>query len=130
MDTPQGTASLTKPGLLEATAILTLISAIVHLVGFAGIFFWLLLAGLATFGLACFLLSLAFLPLVMAFFELRYALALLANPIRVSEPNKILAIVQVCLILCGNVVALAAGVVALVAYSDEAVLRYFAARSG
>lgn len=118
--------SAPKPGLLEAAAILTLISGIVHLVSFCGLVIWVLIAGLASFGLACFLLPLAFVPLAMGVYELRYALALFATPLGVREPNRVLAIVEVCLILFGNVVALAAGVVALVAYSDEGVRRYWA----
>jgi len=116
-----------KPGLLEATAILTLISGILHLVAVGSFLVWMLIAGLASFGFACLLLPLGCLPLVMGILEVRTALDLLPQPIRRSEPAKTLAIVQVCLILVGNVVALVTGIVALVAYSDATVQGYFAA---
>ena len=124
----EGAAALPpKPGLLEATAILTLISGIVHLLAFGTAVVWFVFAGLATFGLVCLLFPLAFVPLVIGIIEVRTALDLLPHPVRAREPAKTLAIVQVCLILFGNVIALVTGVVALVAYSDTAVQSYFAA---
>ena len=116
-----------KPGILEAAAILTMISGIVHILFFFGALVWLVIAGFASWGLACLLLPLAPVPLVLGIIEVRTALALLAHPVRAREPAKVLAIVQVCLILFGNAIALVTGVVALVAYSDTAVQSYFAA---
>ena len=127
MDATQTSALPPKPGLLEATAILTLISGIVHLLAFLTALFGFFVAGFATFGLACFLLPLTAIPLVIGIIEVRTALDLLPHPIRAQEPPKTLAIVQVCLILFGNVIALVTGVLALVAYSDTAVQSYFAA---
>jgi len=115
-----------KPALLQATAILALISGILHLIGCVGLVIGLTIAGLGSFGIACLFLPLAALPLAMGVIEVRYALALLSEPLHVERLNRTLAIVQVCLILFGNVLALAAGVVGLVADSDRAVQDYLA----
>jgi hypothetical protein len=119
-----------KPGLLEASAILTILSGAVHLLGFVTLFIGLAIFGLATFGFGCCLLPLAFLPLLLGLYEVRYGLKLMANPAGVFEANRGLAIVQICLILCGNIVAFSAGLLSLIAYSDERCGRYFAALRG
>lgn len=119
-----------KPGMLEASAILTIISGGVHLLGFVTLFIGLAIFGLATVGLGCCLLPLAFLPLALGLYEIRYGLKLMANPAGVFEANRGLAILQICLIVCGNVLAFAAGLVSLLAYSDERCGRYFAALRG
>lgn len=114
-----------KPGLLEASAILNILSGVVHLCGFV-----VLTIALVATCIGCILLPLAFLPLLMGLYEIRYGLRLLANPAGVFEANRPLAIVQICLILCGNVVAFSTGLLSLIAYSDERCLRYFAALRG
>jgi hypothetical protein len=119
-----------KPGLLEASAILTIISGGVHLLGFVTLFVGLAIFGLATFGLGCCLLPLSFLPLFLGLYEVRYGLKLMADPAGVYEANRTLAIVQICLIVFGNILAFSAGLVSLLAYSDERSGRYFAALRG
>jgi len=124
---PSSGAPAAKPGLLQAVGILALISGILHLIGCVGLVIGLSIAGLGSFGIACLFLPLAALPLAMGVVEVRYALALLSEPLRVERLNRTLSIVQVCLVLFGNVVALAAGVVGLVADSDRAVQDYLVA---
>lgn len=119
-----------KPGLLEASAILTIISGGMHLLAFVTLFLTLLALAIGTFGILCCLLPLAFVPLFLGLYEIRYGLRLLANPAGVFEANRTLAIVQICLIVFGNVVAFTAGLVSLLAYSDERTGRYFAALRG
>jgi len=119
-----------KPGILEASAILTIISGGVHLLGFVTLFLTLLALAIGTLGILCCLLPLAFVPLFLGLYEIRHGLNLLANPARVFEANRTLAITQICLIVFGNVVAFTAGVVSLLAYSDERSGRYFAALRG
>lgn len=119
-----------KPGLLEASAILTIISGGLHLLAFVTLFLTLLALAIGTLGILCCLLPLAFVPLFLGLYEIRYGLRLLANPAGVFEANRTLAIVQICLIVFGNVVACTAGIVSLIAYSDERAVRYFSALRG
>jgi hypothetical protein len=97
-----------KPGLLEATAILTLISGIVHLLAFGTALLWFVFAGLAT-SVSCACSSRWRSCRSSWASSSAHALDLLPHPIRAREPAKTLAIVQVCLILFGNVIALATG---------------------
>jgi len=101
-----------------------------HLLGFATLFLVLVVLAIGTLGILCCLIPLAFVPLFLGLYEVRYGLRLLANPAGVYEANRTLAIVQICLIVFGNVVAFTAGVLSLIAYSDERATRYFAALRG
>jgi hypothetical protein len=60
-------------------------------------------------------------------FELIYAARLLQVPPRPQQPSQLLAILEICVIVTGNVVSLVIGILALVFYGDPAVRAYFAA---
>ncbi len=112
-----------KPGKLTTISVLTLIS------GISNILAALILTGsivLGTFGIGLLCAPVTLLPLVLGIFEIIFAAKLLANPPKPVNPSQTLAILEICCILFGNIIALAAGIVALVLYSDAEVKQYFA----
>lgn len=112
-----------KPGKLTTISVLTLIS------GISNILAALILTGsivLGTFGIGLLCAPVTLLPLVLGIFEIIFAAKLLANPPKPVNPSQALAILEICCILFGNIIALAAGIVALVLYSDAEVKQYFA----
>jgi hypothetical protein len=112
-----------KPGPVTAISILTLVSGI----------FNILLALIWTAGVAIFTLGigllcspLLILPAILGVFEIIYAAQLMVSPPRPMKPSMTIAILEIICILEGNVVALVAGVLALVFYNEPVVKNYFA----
>jgi hypothetical protein len=119
-----------KPGKIQTIAIMTLISGITNilLMIFWGIF--ILIGGIASLGLGCLLLPLVIPPIVLGVFEITYSAKLLSTPAKPTQPSQTLAILEIICILTGNVIAVAAGIVAIVLYSDPEVKAYFARVNG
>jgi len=115
-----------KPGKLQAIAIMTMISGILHVI--AGIS-WLF------FGLSLFLVGVVFTIIpasyvtVLGVLEIINATKLLSTPIRLSTPPKYLAIMEIIGIIFCDVVGLVIGILNLVFYNDEEVQRCFASRA-
>lgn len=119
---PAGTI---KPGEVTAIAIITLISGILNIsLGFGLIVTFTL--GIVT--IIC--IPLALYPIILGILEIIYAAKILPDPPKPVEPAQYLAIMQIVGILFGNVISLAAGILALVFYSDQKVKAYFAGMSG
>ena len=125
---PLPTASQ-KPGKVQVVAIMTLISGISNILWmiFVGIF--ILIGGIASVGIGCLLLPLVIPPMVLAVFEILYAVKLLPTPIKPTKPSQVIAILEIVCILTLNLFAVATGVVALVMYSDPEVKAYFEANA-
>ncbi len=112
----------TTPGKVQAVAILTLISGITNIL-------WMLILGItvsiSTLGVGCLGFPFYVAPIVLGVFEILYAVKLLPEPIKPAKPSQTIAILEICCILTGNLIAVAAGIVALVMYSDPEVKAYF-----
>ena len=117
----EGTNS--KPGAVTAISAMTLISGILNIL-------WALVltAGmvLGTFGIALLCAPVTILPLVLGIFEIIYAARLLSNPPRPTQPSQVIAMLEICCILFGNVISLVIGILALVFYNQPDVQGYFA----
>ncbi len=115
-----------KPGKVQAIAVLTLASGITNIL-------WMLVLGIlvfpliavATIGIGCLLYPLLILPIVLGVFEIIYAAKLLPTPIKPVKPSQSIAILEVVCALTGNLIPVAAGIVALILYSDPEVKAYF-----
>jgi hypothetical protein len=114
-------STLTKPGLVQAIAWMTLASGILNLIWGIG----LALTVLVTIvGIVC--VPFALLPTALGVFEIIYAAKLLSNPPQPVQPSQTIAILEIVAILAGNVFSMVVGILALVFYNDLIVKDYFA----
>jgi hypothetical protein len=119
-----------KPGKIQTIAIMTLISGISNILW---MFFWgifILLGAIASLGIGCLFIPLVIPPIVLGVFELIYAGKLMPTPAKPVQPSLTLAILEIICILTGSVISAAAGIVAVVLYSDPEVKAYFAQLNG
>jgi hypothetical protein len=115
----------TKPSLVTAIAVMTLLSGIVN------IFWGLVLSGsvLATLvGVIC--TPLTILPTILGVFEIIFAARLLGDQPQPVRPSPTLAAFQIASILAGNVFSMIVGILVLVFYSDLTVKAYFEEMNG
>ncbi len=124
---PYGTQ---KPGKVQTIAIMTLVSGISNIIWMLFVGFSLLLGALASLGITCLFMPIVIPPLVLGVFEIVYAAKLLPNPAKPVQPSQALAIMEIICLLTGNVISVAAGIVALVMYNDPEVREYFARING
>jgi hypothetical protein len=116
-----------KPGKVQAVAILTLVSGISNILWMLILAFIVFpLIALATIGIGCLLYPLLLLPIILGVFEIIYAAKLLPTPIKPVKPSQSIAVMEVVCALTGNLIPVAAGIVALILYSDAEVKAYFA----
>ncbi len=111
-----------KPALVQAIAIMTLVSGILNILASLSITTSLVLG---TLGLGLLCTPITILPLVLGVFEIIYATKLLANPPKSTKPNPTIAFLEIACIIIGNVISMAIGILALVFYNDEEVRAYF-----
>ncbi len=111
-----------KPGTVTAIAVMTLVSGIVNVLWALGLTVTVVLGTLGI-GLLC--VPVTILPAVLAIFEIIYGARLLANPPKPVQPSQVIAILEICCIVYGNVIALVIGILALVFYSQPEVQDYF-----
>jgi hypothetical protein len=109
----------TKPSLVMALAIMTLLSGIVNLV-------WGPVVVLGTLGLGLLCAPAMVLNVVLGAFEIAFALKLLSNPPQPVQPSQSIAIWQIVCLLTGNLFAMIVGILSLVFYNDPVVRDYFA----
>jgi len=114
-----------KPGKVQTIAILTLVSGISNIIWMVFMGGSLFLSGLATLGITCLFIPLVIPPIVLGIYEILYATKLLANPVKPVKPSQTIAILEIICIMTGNAIPLAAGILALVFYSQEEVKEYF-----
>lgn len=110
-----------KPGMVTTISIMTLISGIANII--AGIS-WSIGAAFTIVGLC--IIPVTILPIILGVFEIIYAAKLLANPTKVFKFNTTIAILEIIAILCGNIISLVTGILALAYQNDPAVKNYFA----
>jgi hypothetical protein len=110
----------TKPGLVIAIAILTLISGIFNIFwsGAVAIFLFTTLLGIIC-------VPLASLPLGLGILEIIYAARLLSSPTTRVKPAKYLAILEICNVVFANAFSFIVGILALVFYNELVVQTYF-----
>jgi hypothetical protein len=114
-----------KPGKVQAIAVYSLVLGIMHAIGALGLLAYSLIAGLVTFGIGCLFLVLVPLPAAAAVLEIVYSTKLLPDPIKPTQLGKTVAIVEITCVLACLPLAVAAGIVSLVFYSDPEVKAYF-----
>ena len=122
---PPMTPGGTKPGKVQTIAILTLVSGISNIIWMIFMGGSLFLSGLATLGITCLFIPLVIPPIVLGIYEILYATKLLANPVKPVKPSQTIAILEIICIMTGNAIPLAAGILALVFYSQLDVKEYF-----
>jgi hypothetical protein len=110
--------------MVSAIAVMTLVNGILNILWGLGLTAAVVLGTLGI-GLLC--APLTILPSLLGVFEVIYAARLLQVPPRPQQPSQLLAILEICMILSGNVISLIVGILALVFYADPAVRAYFAA---
>ena len=117
-----GSMMLEKPGMVTALGILTLVSGILNILTALG-----LTAGivLSTLGIGLLCAPITLLPGVLGVFEILYAIKIIANPPVAVKFSQTIAILEICCVVFGNVVAMIVGILALVFYNDAAVRAYF-----
>ncbi|KAF0107584.1 MAG: hypothetical protein FD146_1618 [Anaerolineaceae bacterium] len=114
--------AITKPGKIQAIAILTLISGIVSI--FYGLIWTIsLLATIICWPIGAY-------PITLGVLEIIYAAKLLGSNPRNIKPATYLAVMEICEILFFNPFSLTAGILALVFYNDPEVKAYFARING
>lgn len=107
--------TMEKPGMVTALGVLTLVSGIINILTGLGLTGGLVLG---TLGLGLLCAPVTVLPAILGVFEVLYAIKLLANPPVPVQFSQTIAILEICCILFGNVIALVVGILALVFYSD------------
>jgi hypothetical protein len=115
-----------KPGKFTTLAVLTLVSGVSNIIG--GLLLTVMVV-IGTFGLGLLCAPLTLLPTVLGVFELIYAIKMLSDPPRISQPAPVIAGLEIACLLYGNIIAAAAGIVALVMYNDEEIKAYLASLS-
>ncbi|MDY7080154.1 MAG: hypothetical protein SXV54_25010, partial [Chloroflexota bacterium] len=104
-----------KPGIVTAISAMTLISGILNVLWTFGL---AASTVMGTFGIGILCAPLTILPLVLGIFEIIYATRLLSDPPRPTRPSPVIAILEICCILFGNVTSLVIGILALVFYNQ------------
>ena len=112
-----------KPGEVTTITIMTLISGITNIIAALT---WSFFVVLGTFGLGILCVPITILPGILGIFEIIYAASLLSNPPKPVRPSQTLAILEICMILFGNIVSLVTGILSLVFYNNPIVQEYFA----
>ncbi|HSQ40027.1 MAG TPA: hypothetical protein VLM78_07685 [Anaerolineales bacterium] len=115
--------SQTKPNLVMAIALMTLVNGIFNVVWGVS-----LIGG--TFGLSLLCFPIPLFPIILGGFEIAYAIKLLSNPPQPVQPSQALAIWELVALFVGNVFSLIVGILALIFYNDSTVKDYFARLNG
>ena len=103
---------------MTAIAVMVLVSGILDCLG--GVF---LLIGIWTIPLGAY-------SIVLGVLEIIYATKILPVPMKVSQPAKYIAIMQIVNIVSCGVVPLVVGILSLIFYEEAEVQAYFAAQQG
>lgn len=109
-----------KPGMVQAIAVMCLVDGILNILWGIGLTISLML-GIVT--IIC--VPIGIYPIVLAVFEIMYAMQLLPEPAKVRKPAQYLAIMQIANIVSGDAISLIIGIVSLVFYNDTQVKAYF-----
>ncbi len=110
----------TKPGMVQAIGVMTLVNGILNILAGLGLTFGF---AVTVVGLLC--VPFTILPTVLGIFEVIYASKVIANPPVPVKFSQAIAILEICCILVGNFVSMIVGILALVFYNDPQVKAYF-----
>ena len=113
---------MTKPGKIQSLSILMIISGVLNILG-GGVLALLIIIGTVGIGLLC--APVLILPMILGVAEIIHGINMLADPPRVKEPSQVIAILEICSILFGNVFAVIVGVINLIFSNDQEVKEYF-----
>ena len=111
-----------KPGKVQSLSILIIISGVLNILG-GGFLAILIIIGTLGIGLLC--APVLILPMLLGAAEVIHGIQMLADPPRIKEPSQVIAILEICCILFGNVFAVIVGVINLVFSNDQEVKQYF-----
>jgi hypothetical protein len=121
------TQPLTKPGQVTAIAVMTLVNGILNILTAIGLTATIVLG---TFGVGLLCAPITITPAILGIFEILYAVKILPTPIqRGTKPATVLAILEICCILFGNIISLVIGILSLVFYNDTTVKEYYSQNS-
>ncbi len=112
-----------KPSLVMAIALMTLINGIFNVI-------WGISIIVGTIGLSLLCFPVPLFPIILGGFEIAYAIKLLANPPVPVQPSQPIAILEIVALFVGNVFSLVVGILVLIFYNDTAVKDYFARLNG
>jgi hypothetical protein len=115
--------SQTKPNLIMAIALMTLINGIFNVI-------WGISIIVGTVGLSLLCFPVPLYPIILGGFEIAYAIKLLSNPPQPVQPSQAIAIWEIVALFVGNVFSLVVGILALIFYNDSTVKDYFARLNG
>ena len=113
----------TKPGLVTAIAVMTLVNGILNLLWGLGVTASIVLG---TLGLGLLCAPVTILPSILGIFEIIFGARLLAAAPVGVRPSRAIAILEICAIVAGNFISLVVGILVLVFYADTSVKDYFA----
>lgn len=125
--TPTFSSGSSKPGMVQALGIMTLINGILNILYGVSVTMAIVLG---TFFVGVICAPITILPVALGIFEIIYAVKLLANPPQPVKPSQTIAILEIVAVVSGNVVSAIVGVLALVFYADANVKAYFANLNG
>jgi hypothetical protein len=117
------TTSQSKPSLVMAIALMTLLNGIFNVI-------WGISIIVGTIGLSLLCFPVPLFPIILGGFEIAYAIKLLANPPVPVQPSQPIAILEIVALFVGNVFSLVVGILVLIFYNDNAVKDYFARLNG
>jgi hypothetical protein len=117
------TNTQSKPSLVMAIALMTLVNGIFNVI-------WGISIIVGTIGLSLLCFPVPLFPIILGGFEVAYAIKLLANPPVPVQPSQPIAILEIVALFVGNVFSLVVGILVLIFYNDSAVKDYFARLNG
>jgi uncharacterized membrane protein len=117
------TNSQSKPSLVMAIALMTLLNGIFNVI-------WGISIIVGTIGLSLLCFPVPLFPIILGGFEIAYAIKLLANPPVPVQPSQSIAILEIVALFVGNVFSLVVGILVLIFYNDTAVKDYYARLNG
>jgi hypothetical protein len=114
------TSMQTKPSLVTAIGIMTLVNGIFNIIWGLGI--------IGTTGFLALICAapIPLFPIILGGFEIAYALKLLSDPPQPVKPSQAIAWWEIAAILVLNVFSAVVGILVLVFYNDSIVKDYFA----
>jgi hypothetical protein len=109
--------------MVTGIGVMTLVNGVLNILWALGLTATVVF-GTVGIGLLC--APITMVPAVLGVFEIVYGAQVLTAPPRPIRPSYALGILEICMILWGNVISLVVGILALVFYGDLRVRAYYA----
>jgi hypothetical protein len=113
----------TKPNLVMAIALMTLVNGIFNVIWGIGII-------VGTIGLSLLCFPVPLFPIILGGFEIAYAIKLLETPPQPVKPSQAIAVLEIAAVFVLNIFSMVVGILVLIFYNDETVKEYFARLNG